>query len=863
MPATLLLDGKTGVSAKELVSNMLKAALLAHEKAGTIRLETEEHTSKDSRTVALIAVPTGKTIEWPPATLESRLLLDKRACVSDLVFDWLYEDSKDPWMRAAEQCKIMLVIRGVANRVSKKQGKARYLFTENSLLTTSKSAAQPVKDLLTHCQQSTPETWDLLTEEINEAVKRRTITKSPARNIDPWLAEAATDRERFVTDIVVVTKVPQWLTMLMGLTASISVYWVASSNDQLLITASTVGILAALIYFLLPTTTTAIDEGERAFIRKQQISWFGAGLPILSLLVVLLFDFIQDNFLIFGALVAAGMFKLLQWKANRAINKRVLDGGEQPCPSVAVQPANSVAYKEEESSLYLRTNSDTIAVHQQAFLATTHSKEVSITSPPSTVHTTPSSETLPELDIIKAEAMPQASAESRRRVDAIWLRGPAITSIYQKGVLTLAGATLLMAIIYWLSGPAPPFYIAEGSIAPEQFPFFLVILFIITTVIAKPLDQEKNSASAKTDGYSNRVKGVEIRILLALAVFSVWRANKARVRPPELMFLGTVWILIALFKCLSAYSHLEQPHALIFIMMSIILSMGYLFWIHQTTRVIERLYPYQPPLNLLALRVFDSASLDDFLELTRAWKWIGTRYRLDGPGTAGSKLSDLVNYISNRVDDSIVENEEELQSALSDFSKEPDGQLRFQVNSMQCNNATWKEALLHLLNNADTIVFNLSDLTNENRGVAYELGKLLDHVPLQRIMFLINDSTDIKVLKEILTKAWQDRVPNSPNHGTSTPRFQMFHMGGLSERDSNESADDVNRRVRIRIDQKNIIALMCDAALPPRIPFVVDPIRDRQWIRWSRSRLPRMIRLAGNFFLGWLIVEVFLSGLGW
>ena len=53
-------------------------------------------------------------MEWPPATLEARLVLDRRASVADIVFDWLGEDSRDPWDRAAEQGMIMLVLRGVA-----------------------------------------------------------------------------------------------------------------------------------------------------------------------------------------------------------------------------------------------------------------------------------------------------------------------------------------------------------------------------------------------------------------------------------------------------------------------------------------------------------------------------------------------------------------------------------------------------------------------------------------------------------------------------------------------------------------------------------------------------------------------------
>ena len=115
MGMTTLPDGRSCVSSKQLVANMLKAALLAHEQAGGIRLEIEDEGNQHPGAAAsLVVVPTGKLVEWPPATLEARLLLIGRRSVADVVFDWLGEDSRDPWDRAAEQGMIMLVLRGVA-----------------------------------------------------------------------------------------------------------------------------------------------------------------------------------------------------------------------------------------------------------------------------------------------------------------------------------------------------------------------------------------------------------------------------------------------------------------------------------------------------------------------------------------------------------------------------------------------------------------------------------------------------------------------------------------------------------------------------------------------------------------------------
>ena len=98
---------------------------------------------------------------------------------------------------------------------------------------------------------------------------------------------------------------------------------------------------------------------------------------------------------------------------------------------------------------------------------------------------------------------------------------------------------------------------------------------------------------------------------------------------------------------------LAPPLPLIFIAITLASVLGYLYWIYRGATDAERLYPYRPPLNLLALRVFGSPNLSDFLNLSDAWQWIATRQLLDGPDTAGHKAKDLLNYLSGRIDRSI------------------------------------------------------------------------------------------------------------------------------------------------------------------------------------------------------------------
>ena len=260
--------------------------------------------------------------------------------------------------------------------------------------------------------------------------------------------------------------------------------------------------------------------------------------------------------------------------------------------------------------------------------------------------------------------------------------------------------------------------------------------------------------------------------------------------------------------------------------------LGYLYWIHRGAAGVERQYSYQPPLNLLALRVFGSPNLADFLNLSDAWQWIGTRQLLDGPDTAGHKAKDLLNYLAGRIDRSITGDATELSEALEAFSTWPDRMLRFPVNSMQCANATWKEALQHLLDRADVVVMDLSSLSAQNRGVAYELGKLVDEVPLNRVVLLFDESTDLNVLKDILARAHEGIAADSPNRQGGGLRVRVFDMGGTTARKPDESAYDWKRRIRTRMNEHALVGLLFDAAQPPRSATTIDPKRDWAAIRW-------------------------------
>ena len=132
--------------------------------------------------------------------------------------------------------------------------------------------------------------------------------------------------------------------------------------------------------------------------------------------------------------------------------------------------------------------------------------------------------------------------------------------------------------------------------------------------------------------------------------------------------------------------------------------------------------------------------------------------------------------------------------------------------------STWKAALQHLLDEADVIVMDLADLSEKNRGVAFELCQLFEQLTKERLVFLINDSTDMEVLEGIMNEAWNHKSEHSPNAGIAGSGIRLIHTGVIPMRKEGESVYDWKKRFRQRIDEKHLVCLLYDAAQPQRRP---------------------------------------------
>ena len=278
---------------------------------------------------------------------------------------------------------------------------------------------------------------------------------------------------------------------------------------------------------------------------------------------------------------------------------------------------------------------------------------------------------------------------------------------------------------------------------------------------------------------------------------------------------GIVWCILLLFDLHAYYAQTgDRFSQVLFSSLSVVIITSYFASLQKARRRIEELFPYHPPYNLLALRVFGNSQLDSFL---RAWQHFGTLNRLDGPDTVKWSWRYYKDFLKRDIEKAIVEDKQELAEEFQRFHERPDKDgLRFSVNAIQCTDKTWKEALQRMIDDADVILLDLSNLTQQRLGVSYELKKLIEEVPLKKVLLLLDDSTDTDALDKLLQDIIRNIPSSSPNRSFDFSRIQLFHTHGM--------------------DSERFAGLVLDRALTLKTLQPPDPIKAAPDIHWTAFR---------------------------
>jgi hypothetical protein len=144
------------------------------------------------------------------------------------------------------------------------------------------------------------------------------------------------------------------------------------------------------------------------------------------------------------------------------------------------------------------------------------------------------------------------------------------------------------------------------------------------------------------------------------------------------------------------------------------------------------------------------------------------------------------------------------------------------MRSILCANSTWRAAVDRLLDTADLVVLDLSGYTDRRAGTRYELQRVLDRVPAERLIMLADPKSKNKILEEAIADAWARLSVDSPNAAHSPVPLWIARVDRLVRTIDQERNTTT---VELVTSRKETRRLMCavQARLSNARPIVREP----------------------------------------
>ena len=209
-------------------------------------------------------------------------------------------------------------------------------------------------------------------------------------------------------------------------------------------------------------------------------------------------------------------------------------------------------------------------------------------------------------------------------------------------------------------------------------------------------------------------------------------------------------------------------------------------------------------LPILFLWVFDRTTTGSLLFRLNQ---IGPVYLLRGGGILAFDVTEVPRMVFGRIDRAIEETEAEVMQRLQRF-RVSRRLGHYGLLTMACTDSVWTFALDRMVERCRVTVVDLSDLVPGRAGIAYEIGLLLDRVPLEHVVFVIGPDTDREALRDLLQAAWDTLAPDSPNRRTGRAVATMAITTSLVE---DNGARDGFTAATTR-DRELVAALVAEAA---------------------------------------------------
>ena len=165
----------------------------------------------------------------------------------------------------------------------------------------------------------------------------------------------------------------------------------------------------------------------------------------------------------------------------------------------------------------------------------------------------------------------------------------------------------------------------------------------------------------------------------------------------------------------------------------------------------------RPVQTLLLLRVFGYTARTErlFDRVAARWRLIGPVTMIAAPDVTARTIDagDYLRWLTGRLDESFVTSRDNLDARLAALDLQPDPDGRFRINEFCCRASTWQATVVELMARADAVIMDVRGMTTAQRGCEFELQQLAQRMAAQRIVLVVDQTTDQAILRSALGRS--------------------------------------------------------------------------------------------------------------
>jgi hypothetical protein len=189
--------------------------------------------------------------------------------------------------------------------------------------------------------------------------------------------------------------------------------------------------------------------------------------------------------------------------------------------------------------------------------------------------------------------------------------------------------------------------------------------------------------------------------------------------------------------------------------------------------------------KLLLLRSFSIGPRGErlFDALEKHWRRVGSIQMIAGDDLATRTIEphEFLDFIARKLARRFIDGEATLRRRLDEMDLGPDRDGRYRVNDFFCYDDTWRMVLSSLVGESDAVLMDLRGFSRRNAGCVFEIGELFRLVPLERVLFVVDEATDRPFLDQTFARA-SAMVSYGGRPGTSRLNPRLFMCATLDAR---------------------------------------------------------------------------------